>query len=299
MLNIEQADLEKLEEAVCNAIATGDESSLKIIGYGEITTVLLLTTQDGTFAVKRLPVVKSRANADHIAETIRTYVDALRASHVDVVPNEARIVERDNGSFVVYCVQEAVSEDALAANWFHEHSPEECLSKFESIADCIEHSTSPKVTTDGQLSNWAFVGDKLLYLDVSTPFLRHDDRSSLLDWRNYMGPVPAPLRWYYLREVPKVLDKYFDLRGQMLDFLGNLRKEKLDYLTPPFTDYVNDRFRFHKPLTAPEIQKYYTEDAKLYLLIERLRKLDRWVQRRLLFRTYPYLLAPDVDRNLH
>jgi hypothetical protein len=296
---LSQSDLHALEDQVVHAVRTGDESCLRIIGYGEITTVLLLETNDGTFAVKRLPVMKSLADAEHVAHTIDAYVEALSARGIHVVPNEARILERDNGDFIVYCVQTALSEESLATNWFRDHDPDECQAQFERIVDRIEGGISPEVTSDGQLSNWAFVGDDLLYLDVSTPFYRDADGVSLLDWSNYMGPIPAPIRWYYMREVPKVLDHYFDLRGQLLDFLGNLRKEQLDHLTPGFTDYVNERFDFEKPITATDIQQFYTEDAKMYALVERLRKFDRWVHRNILRRTYPYLLAPNIERNLY
>lgn len=299
MSKLAQSDLEVLEEHVHCAVTSGDESSLTIIGYGEITTVLLLETSDGAFAVKRLPVMKSRGAAEHVASTITEYTDALSAKGVHVVPNEARILERDSDSFIVYCVQTALPDAEIATNWFKAHAPEECLREFARIVDTLEACVGPDVAPDGQLSNWALADDELLYLDVSTPFMRDSDGKSVLDWRYYMGPIPAPLRRYYLREVPKVLDKYFTLRGQLLDFLGNLRKEELDHLTPEFTTYINERFNFEAPITQDEIKRYYAEDAKMYALVERLRKADRWFQNNILRRTYPYLLPPNVARNLY
>lgn len=289
-------DLNALEDRVRHAIESGDESSLNIIGYGEITTVLLLETDTGSFAVKRLPVVRSRANAEHIVDTIHAYVDRLHERGIQVVPNEARILEREH-ECVVYCCQEAMPEESLAVNWFHAHTNNECITQLARIIDAIANCVSAEVTTDGQLSNWAFVNDDLLYLDVSTPFLRHPDGKSVLDWRSYMGPVPKPLRWYYLREVPKVLDTYFNLRSQLIDLVGNLQKEKLDHLSPACIEVINTRFDF-EPITREEIRRYYTQDAKMYALIERLRKFDRWVHRNVLRTTYPYLLAPNVERNL-
>ena len=296
-LNLTDSGLRALEDRVRHAIRSGDESSLNIIGYGEITTVILLETEAGRFAVKRLPVVRSRADAEHVADTIHAYVDRLTERGIHVVPNEARVLEHD-GEFVVYCCQEAMPEEALAVNWFRAHTDDENLAQIERILDSIAKCVSPEITTDGQLSNWAFIGDDLFYVDVSTPFLRHPDGSSVLDWRNYMGPVPKPLRWYYLREVPKVLDTYFNLRSQLVDLIGNLRKEQLDHLTTACIDLVNARFDF-EPITQNEIRRYYTNDAKMYALIERLRKFDRWVHRKILRTTYPYLLAPDVERNLY
>lgn len=299
MLTLTQSDLEALEERVHHAVVSGDESALTIIGYGEITTVLLLETANGIFAVKRLPVMKSRESAEHVAATIQQYTDALSGRGVHIVPNEARILEHNPNSFIVYCVQTALNEADLATNWFKAHSAEECLAQFIRIADTLKACVCPEVTPDGQLSNWALVDNELLYLDVSTPFMRNASGASVLDWSNYMGPIPAPLRGYYLKEVPKVLNKYFTLRGQLLDLLGNLRKEELDHLAPMLTGYVNERFDFDQPITDDEIRRYYNEDAKMYALVERLRKADRWFQNTILRRTYPYLLAPNVVRNLY
>ncbi|MFP6583555.1 MAG: DUF6206 family protein [Candidatus Hydrogenedentota bacterium] len=120
---LSQSDLNALEDLVVHAMRSGDESSLRIIGYGEITTVLLLDTDDGTFAVKRLPVMKSRQAAEHVAQTIHDYVEALTNRGLHVVPNEACILERDNNDVVVYCVQTALAEDSLATNWFRERQP--------------------------------------------------------------------------------------------------------------------------------------------------------------------------------
>lgn len=179
---------------------SGDESALNIIGYGEITTVLMLETADGRFAVKRLPVMKSRADAEHIASPIDSNAAALTEKGMHVVPNEARILERDANVFVVYCVQTAPNESGLAANRFKNQSAEACHDEFVRIVDTLKKVIGPEVAPDGQLSNWAFVGDDLLYLDLSTPFMRDVKGDCLLDWRNYMGPIPAPLRGYYLEK---------------------------------------------------------------------------------------------------
>jgi len=298
MINLAQSDLRDLEDKVHHAVVTGDESALHIIGFGEITTVLMLETAEGRFALKRLPVMKSRAAAEHVTSTIDAYAAALTEKGVHIVPNEARTIERGAESFIVYCVQVALDESELATNRFKHQSAEECHRDFVRIVDTLEKAIGPEVTPDGQLSNWAFVGDELVYLDLSTPFMRDAKGDSVLDWKNFMSPIPAPLRGYYLREVPKILDKYFTLRGAMLDLLGNLRKENLDHLTPDFMRYVNQRFAFEKSLTEDEIRRYYIKDAKMYALIERLRKMDRWIQTTIFRRTYPYLLAPNVPRNL-
>ncbi|MCZ7529011.1 MAG: hypothetical protein M5U31_00875 [Acidimicrobiia bacterium] len=44
-----------LEDEVAHALETGDVSGLEILGYGEISVVVALETDEGRFACKRLP----------------------------------------------------------------------------------------------------------------------------------------------------------------------------------------------------------------------------------------------------
>ena len=52
-------ELRRLEDLVEAALSSGDERSLPVLGYGEISLVLSWPPGDGRFACKRLPPFRS------------------------------------------------------------------------------------------------------------------------------------------------------------------------------------------------------------------------------------------------
>jgi hypothetical protein len=91
-----------------------------------------------------------------------------------------------------------------------------------------------------------------------------------------------------------IFDKFYSTRGVVLDFLGNLHKERLGDLVPMFLKQAAERL--DEPITAEEVTAYYRDDARMWELIQRLRRADRFWHNRVRRRTYPFLLPPDVDR---
>lgn len=298
MSSISETALRDLEEKVRRALESGDETALRVIGYGEISTVLLNETPDGAFACKRLPIFSRRSEAEEVVGMMDRYVEALRAAGIDVVESESRIVEWDDGTFVVYSVQPALDPESLGPDRLHALSPEDALREVGRIWDVLVPSVSPALAPDGQLSNWAFVDDRILYMDVSTPFMRDETGAELLNWKLYTTTVPAPIRWYFLREIPKIMDKYHSVQGQITDFIANLYKQQLERLIPDLIALANERYQFANPLTEASVRAYYKEDAATYELLQRVKRADRWWQSRVFRRTYPYLLPPKIERNV-
>ena len=50
------------------------------------------------------------------------------------------------------------------------------------------------------------------------------------------------------------------------------------------------------PLTGEEARRYYRRDAMMWALLQRLRRADRWWQRRIRRRRYPFLLPGRIER---
>ncbi|MFK4102176.1 DUF6206 family protein, partial [Streptomyces sp. NPDC019531] len=126
--------------------------------------------------------------------------------------------------------------------------------------------------------------------------LMRDDRGrEELDVRLFFTSLPWVLRDAVRLSMSKsIFDKFYGLRGVLLDFLGNLHKERLDSLIPAFLDQANSRLT--EPITAEEVAAYYSGDARMWELIQRLRKADRFWHFKVLRRPYPFLLPPPVDR---
>lgn len=294
-------ELEALEENVCEALETLDTTGLAILGYGEVTTVFGLNTARGVVACKRFPIMRSLNEAQDHIQLVTRYVDALAQRGVHVVNSELVTLPGDNGRTVMYLVQPIIKGDRIGPNYFHTLSEEDATEAFGRILDAIANSVTSRLAPDGQLSNWAFVDGDLLYIDVSTPFMRDESGKELVNWEavydSSLRGITYPLRGYFQRKIPEVLEYYYSVRGQALDFLANLRKEKLDHFLPAFIPYANERLDLDPPLTFDEVRKYYNENADVYALMTGLKRVDRIFHRYVLRRPYPNFIPPRIDRN--
>jgi hypothetical protein len=298
-LTVSEAELAAFERTVTEALASGDARALEILGYGEVTTCLALPARAGRLACKRVTPFAERARAAACAALIRRYVAALRAAGLDVVESDVRLVPGAGGTTVLYVVQPSLPADALGPRHLRACGEAAALERLGCLLDLLRRAVGPRLAPDGQLSNWAFAGGRILYVDVSSPFMRDEAGRELLDWSHYVTGFPAPLRPCMLRWVlPRVLDKYYTLRGQVVDLLGNLRKERLERLIPPAIALANRQLALAPPVTAREVRAYYTGDARMYAVLQALRRADRWWHRRVLGRPYPHFLPPRLDRNL-
>jgi hypothetical protein len=182
----------------------------------------------------------------------------------------------------------------LLAKW----SEAEALELFGRVLDAVSSCVGERLGLDGQLSNWALVDDELWYLDVTTPMMRDESGRELLDLRLFLAALPLPLRWpVKVILLPSILSHYYDVRSIVLDLLGNLYKEGLADHVPALMSHANRKLAID-PITQDEIRRYYRDDARTWELLLRLRRIDRWVQRVLLRRTYPFLLPGEIDRRV-
>ncbi len=294
---VSMSNIEAFEDRLGAAVRAGDAGDFEIVGYGEITIAVRLTTADGDFVCKRLAPLSSRASAEGFADAIAQYIDALHACGIDVVETETRILESD-GCWVLYCVQPMLTPGSLGPDFLRGKSAQEAAPHVRRIFERIRGSVTPTLAPDGQLSNWAFEGERLRYLDVGTPFLRDDEGNQLCDFTEITRALPRPVAAVVARFVLKgILDNYHSLRGQALDFLGNLIKEGLGDIFPPLIPVANEVFELSPPITEAEVRAHYKSDAQTYAFIQAARRADRWIHRNLLRKPYPYLLPPRIERS--
>jgi hypothetical protein len=294
---VSDSAIEAFEDELREAVAADDLDSLDVIGYGEITIAVKLRTPRGEFVCKRMAPLRSRAAAARAADSIAKYIPALETAGIDVVETQTAFLETPD-CWVLYCIQPMLPAGSLGPDFLRNKSGAEAAPHVRRIFEGIRDSVSPKLAPDGQLSNWAFVGERLRYLDVGTPFLRDDEGNELFDFRQLTRALPPPARGIVQRFLLQgILDNYHSLRGQALDFLGNLYKEGLGEMVPALIPLANEVFALSPEITEREIQKHYKSDADSYAFIQAARRLDRWVHQRVLRRPYPYLLPPRIERS--
>lgn len=280
-----------LEADVRRALETGDQSGVRVLGYGEISVVLALDCDGGAVAAKRLPEFPDDAAFDAYRATFADYVATLGAAGVEVVPSELVRVP-DDPRVIAYCVQPLLEPDALGPAVARADRAEDFL---RVVIEKTAAAIGPRLGLDAQISNWAEVDGRVVQLDVTTPMLRDESGAEQADLDLFLASLPAALRPVVRRFLlDDILATYYDRRAAIGDLAANLVKERLDDLVPTAVAIANDHV--DPPLTAEEVRSHYRSDARMWALLQRLRRLDRGWQRRVRRRPYQFLLPPTIER---
>jgi hypothetical protein len=292
-------ELTLLDAAVWLALRAGRAGSLEILGYGEISAVVRWSASGRPVAAKRLPPFASEAAFQAYRDCVRRYLEELRAHGVKPLATAVQGCEGADGTWRAYCVQPMVSPDALLTTQLSSGSLEETERSLGRVVDCLLGAVGPKLGIDGQASNWVVADGELRYLDVSTPLLRDELGQEQLDTELFLASLPWALRglvrWRYLGAI---LDKYYEPRGVVVDLLANFYKEGLGDLVPPLVERLQAKGLLEPPITVAELQRYYRSDARMWSLLQRLRRADRFWQGRVRRRIYPFLLPATIDRHV-
>lgn len=293
--DLTEEDLRSLDDLVTDALSSGDEQRLPVLGYGEISLVLGWPPERFRFACKRLPPFRSRAQLDAYRQTIRDYVSILESAGVTVAETELRAVERGDGGVAGYVVQPMLPTDRLAPAILRQAPPGRGHPLVDAVVSTVAATVSPSLGLDAQLANWTWDGERLTYFDVSTPLIWSPEGRSRLDVDLIAQAYPAMLRWHLRRFVaPRILDTYRNLRKVYMDLAGNLLKERLDGWLPLFLERANAHLT--EPINEDEVRRYYRSDARLWGALLRVRRLDRAWRRRVRRRPYPFLLPGRIER---
>jgi hypothetical protein len=293
-------ELAALEGDVQRALAAGRQGGLAVLGYGEITLVLGWPPAAPRVACKRLPPFPNAARAARYLEVIDGYLAALRAGGVDVVPTELHALPsatRD-GRVIGWAVQPILDPATLGPAVLRSAPVAETHPMLEAIAAATAAAVGPRTGLDAQLSNWAWDGARLRYLDVTTPFAWDADDRLLLDLDTLVAALPAPMRAVTKRFVAgDVIRKYRRARDALLDLCGNLHKERLEAWVPAAVNAANAVLGpADAPITVEEARRYYRGDARLWAFMLAARRADAAWQRRVRRRSYPFLLPGRIRR---
>lgn len=297
MQSLSSSVLEALEAQVLELLSGGSAPQLRVLGYGEVTCVIAVDDGDARYAVKRLPLFESADEVARHVQSVESYIAELTRRGVHVVDTDARVLPRPDGRQVLYLVQQCLDPAKLGPAYFRTLDEAGARAAFARIFAALEGAVDDCFAPDGQLANWAFVGDDLIYLDVSTPFVRNADGSLGCDWTFFVRTMPPPLRATIRRQIPAVIRKYCNLRRQALDFLANLTKERLTHLIDPLLADANARLG-GEPITRKAIDDYYAEDARTYGSLQAARRAHRWFTLNVMRQPYPVLLPPPMDRGI-
>jgi len=289
--------LAELERRVDRALTAGDESEIEVLGYGEISCVLSWRSGDDAFAAKRLPLFDSTTRLETYRGAFDTYLCTLSDAGIHVLQSRLESTPAADGRIAAWCLQPLLDPRTVAPNWLKTADADRARWIFTRIADQVVSTVGPHLGIDGQLSNWAVVDGEVVYFDVTTPMMRDSGGHEALDTDLFLASLPWALRGLVRRFLlHSILDKYYRPREVLLDLLGNLIKEDVANRLGLGLDVVNAAVE--PAIDEAEVRRYYREDARMWALLQRLRRIDRAWQRRVRRRQYPFLLPGRVERHV-
>ena len=299
------------------------EIPTRVLGYGEISTVLEIGTgADRELAYKRMPMFRSEDEAVRYQDLHRDYIQVLENRiGLRVAPCETvSIVNERTGRVVVYIVQFKFPAEVIGHRLIHRVPPSDVsrlvLAVLRESAKVFDFNRQNQgqleVGCDAQISNWAFVGSdrgsegltdpiELVYLDTSAPFLR-EKGVERLDPELFLRSAPSFLVWILrLLFLEDVMTRYYDFRQVTVDLVANFYKEQRPELVPELVRAVDGFFSggnrpaAFEPITLDQVRAYYREDAWIWRLYLAFRRVDRFLHG-LLGKDYPYVLPGRIKR---
>ncbi len=294
----------------------------RVLGFGEISTVFEIQVDAARgFAFKRMSVFETRSELDRYLENYLEYNRLLEEEIKIRLPGHGyACLPGLAGRPIFYIIQKKVASNSIGSRAIHLLSAEDARELFRLVLGelnklwLFNHQAGDiQIAIDGQISNWA-ISDfnskspgierraKLLYLDTSTP-LYQVNQEEQLDPELFLRSGPSFMAWIIRRFfLDEVMTRYYDPRQIIIDLIGNLYKEGKPDLIPGMVQAANEFITGEaehlnlEPILETEIQAYYREDAMIWTLYAAMRRLDRIIHRRVLRKTYPYILPGKVKR---
>jgi hypothetical protein len=283
-----------------------------VLGWGEISTVAEIanlrvtgwrhpdTRRPMPVVYKKMPPFLDRADAENFVQRYLEYNTVLHDEVGIAVPHfEARIVEKA-GQVLIFVIQERVDPASVG----HEILKNMDLKAAKHLYACILREYAKffrfnqaraadgyQVGLDGQIPNWSVVGysgnpqaltgkEQLVYLDTNVPMIRIGGQD-VVSTDMYFQALPGAARWLIKRLGidQEVMDRYFQVRVVMLDFLGNLIVRHREDLVPPLLAMTNEALAGpfarggFEPFTLEEVRRYYRSDVATWRLWRSLKLL--------------------------
>ncbi|MFQ5666629.1 MAG: DUF6206 family protein [Candidatus Binatia bacterium] len=284
-------------------------------GFGEISRPVGLVRRASPLGAGLAPapqVYKRLAPFPRAAlaeQYVRTYMEYNRRLRDDVgiaVPDFGwRTLGDGRGRVVVITTQAALDPDSIGKAILLRRDAEQCRILFRMILaeyrkviryNGAHRSSGFQIGVDGQIPNWA-VGDyrgddaplrgdeSLLYVDTNTPMMRRSGKDCL-PMEFYLQALPRVLRPLVRPLARRVLNRYFNPRTILLDFLANTSIHGRGQLIQEFLPEANAFLReglimpVPEPITQDDVKRYIASDVATWRLTRSMRQLEEMLQGR-------------------
>ena len=306
-IRIDKLILQEFEEGINTLQVERSVIPARILGYGEISSVFEIDGMPG-LAYKRMPMFKTRGEAESYVATYLEYCEALSLAGIDQPPSETIILDQES-VIILYIVQPSLPTHRFGHKLLHTMPDQKILEMIHEMAQLINRvwafnqKNKPRleIAVDGQISNWIWLEEggehRMVYIDTSTPLMRKDGKEQL-DPELFLKSAPSFLRWLirwlFLEEV---MTHYYSPVKVFVDLAANLYKEQRPELIPAVIGILNDCLPDdQEKITENMVSHYYREDKWTWALFLTFRKIDRWLKLNILGKDYQYILPGKIKR---
>lgn len=284
-------DVRELEAVVVDALKAGDDSTLNVLGYGEVSVALGWPIEAPRFVCKRTPPF-TQAQFTSYRDLVTEYIAGVHERGLDVV--DTTVVALDRGDQVIsYLVQPMLDAGSLGHNVLKAAEPDPDHPFLAALADALA-IVAPDLSIDAQVTNFSWDGSRLTLVDVGTPFLWDEAGRLRFDMTPFLRMLPAPTRPLARRELTKLVTRWNDPRRVGIDIVANLYREGIPEWVDATVVALNRRLD-GEPITAEEAREFYEEDVKIWPLLKRLQALERWWQKSVRRKPYDWFIYSSFD----
>lgn len=289
----------------------GGKYAVKIIGYGEMSTVFKFEEKLlSGLAFKRMALFETEAEAAAYEKLYLAYHEILNTNGVFTPDYGCHKVLSAQGKPVLYLSQKLLQPESIGHKLIHLVDEKkagvllgEILQTIDKVMQYNANNVGEEIGIDGQLSNWSFMLNKkgsLRYLDTSTPLMKKNGIEQL-NTDLFLRICPSSLVWIIkLLFLKDVVTRYYDVRLVIIDLIANLFKEKKADLLSSYLQIANKFLRSKypqlKPVTEKEVVDYYRQDALIWRIFMLFRRIEKFIRQKILRRQYNLILPGKVSR---
>lgn len=234
MLAVDPELIEKFEATMDPAHPEDGAVKARVVGYGEMSTVLGFDEAGHDHLVfKRMALFSTDDEVDEYENIYQLYNETL----LDIglrIPDWGMLKVATEWGPVLYLLQAKLPPESVGHKLIHTASADKSLDLVVGILGelqrvfaqngSISSAKGVEIGFDAQISNWAVAedGGAPWYFDTSTPLLRIDGDEQL-DPELFLRICPQSMQWVIRRFLLQgVLDRYYVLRLVLTDLVANL-----------------------------------------------------------------------------
>ncbi|MEM9134933.1 MAG: DUF6206 family protein [Actinomycetota bacterium] len=283
-VQVSDEQLHDVERSYRRALDARSIDGLNVIGYGEIGLAIAIPTDAPRAVVKRMAASPDAAMVSDYAARMDAYQRHL-AEHVRIIPTDQRSIVDDQGWTVPYMIQPLIDSTDLCENILAEARPDDEHPVLVALRDVVERvGAITEIGLDSQVSNFAWVDDELVCLDVGSPLVFDAHGEPDIEIGPYQRAMPAVLNPVLRRVLIDLTNRMGNTReGLRHAATSLLRLELDDWLAPALTTFNTV---LDEPLEEADIRNGFSGIKREMKVVKSFARVQRaWVTR---VRRQPY-----------